>query len=246
MNESRVSFSLKRFIVTGVVGLAMVTVGCSNGGGGSAPVSTPTSTGAEQGGASSGEVKESQGTNVAFQDHEKLFIENGEKATFDAITQAIALSEQGDVAGSAQILASIGFNQKMVETALKLDGNNANNDTFLQSYYEREGEYFPLTLDITAALGPGVINALPIDEQANGKATNSQVLSGYFNLIPEDSIDSTTKYNIRSGASLLTEVPPNSSFTEVQKTAWMDYAKDLMRVNSEVRSDRGLPPYSAG
>ena len=196
----------------------------------------------DQGGQPNAEQEETQAKTIAFKDYEQLFVENGEQATFDAIAQAIALSEAGDVEGSAQILAGIGLNQGMVERALMLEGNAANNETLQRSYEKLTGSALPTTATITAALSPEVIALLPPKDNKNYYAQTSENLIKYFYLIPESEIDSETTSIIKNAEVAHFDLERSDKLTPEEKKVWIDYLAELANSSNSVRSQEGLQP----
>lgn len=227
-------------------GVLAVGTGCSSSSVESNPVPTAVApVAADQGGAGTSEQKETQANIITFADHEQLFAENGDKVTFDAITEAIALSDQGDVTGSAKTLESIGFNQDIVKNALTLSGDTADDTGFLEYYAKDIGKPWSSAENITDALKPEVILALPAQESDNKTPLTSETLIVFFNFIPKDQINSKTQYIIDQTYRIKTDVPSDDSYTEEEKDAMIRYANNLFAAAQEVRLKEGLPEYQS-
>ena len=231
------------------IGSLTALAACSSTDSGPAPVVAETSIGAEQGGTSTGETGETS-TTTTFEDHKQLFAQNGEQATFDAIFQAIEFSKQGDIAASVQILTNLGLTQEMVDTALVLEGQTATNAVFLKSYEAREDQPYTLTTTITNALSPDVLGGLPLSAEDNNNTQGSYMLEMYFNLVPSEKIDETTRLNIDNAHTVLINVAANNEstqaqyrFTQEEKKAWNELANAAIDSNNTVRSQQNLKTY---
>ena len=246
MSGNSLSQRISRERMLILIGAALGTVsialaGCSSEESGTTPVAAQTSIGAEQGGQPAAEQAKTQDSAVAFKANEQLFVNNGEQATFEAITKAIALSEQGDVEGSAKILTGLGLNQEMVARGLTLDEKTAQDDKFKNSFEEKAGRPFTSASHVIDSLGPDVIDALPMEE-TNDTQQTSEVLAVKYHLMPRATIDRITKDYIIKAPSNKDLIETSTEFTEEEKRIRLAALEEGVSNNKLVRSQEGLEP----